>query len=1116
MSIDCQIRGKTDIHEALATMCEVEYMEGINKVFCDRCKENTDTVLKTAISALPDILILSLKRFDLDYNTFETVKLNSRLSFAQTLNMKRYTLEGVEAVERAAGGPTPMDTSEDGADISDVDPLSSLADDEYEYKLAGVLVHAGVAQGGHYYSFIKDRSSQSEIEHQWYRFDDEDVTPWDAASLEVECFGGKVKKESKWPNGQVHIVESEQFANALMVFYEKVKPAEQKQVEESNMEEKETPMKVEEPIVASMSGLEAFEPDVLRSNATHRWQTFLFDGEFQAFLKGLLEFCRISKSQNDQMDISTSPVSNGSTQLAWKSGIVDMLVTFFLDVFLYSSDKTWLQNWIRILSEIFFSDRDSAQMFVHKLATKTRTISGNWLRTYLSDCPDSDARLAAIQVFVSALQSCVRLDVEHAVLKRWSQASVEQLLATEQFGKNPMPTKLKGKWKVFENPNLFSTGEASSIGVIISFLTVLIESAPRTWKYTSDLCTLIRDISDAKVGNGGSAIVEALQQAQVPARLTCLITREKAPIPLRVAFPGASVAFEIAETQVRQETNPNEHLVPLGGNQMMTSTDKTPSPSDHPSIFEAICRLAGMNGLFIAPLVEENETQRGHSSFVLTEPLITALTAIFRESCTPRMPGMGQLEIDFYLQQCGVDSVTVPTQKIIDLMAKYPCTDGTGKGLSCLSLEGFLVYYREIAQTQEARVRSDLHIFGFRPNLTRRSHDARLMPVPNGREQLRHTAESVCIDVTSLMTTHGKVLVGTLGELGLNVFELHAASSVACEPLAMYLLAVTIYDRDSKSLIKGTLTTLRMAPTGWAGNELCTSAVMVLKVLIATPDGFQQGRISEIMHCAEGLSLQDDQGIGLLRAAKAVRSAQNYSTDLQYVYERYIEIIKELMNLRSVVQWMNAKREHWSSLERDLLRSEETSVKQQSRGDYSIRREGDGRIAPMLDNLRSDSDMPVVNDSDDDEDDDSRLYDDVQKYQPEYILVQGAGLDVINGIYRREGTFENAGKYIKRGIWKSVEESFSLFRCNVSNNTKHWYISIVPPGVQPGTSTDIDFYSAPMNEQDPEIPPDQGWTKAMEGQSPPPSVSIPRDESVVKTESRGRPMDQDRGPRTYI
>lgn len=33
MNIDCQIRGKSDIHEALAAMCEEGYMEGDNKVF---------------------------------------------------------------------------------------------------------------------------------------------------------------------------------------------------------------------------------------------------------------------------------------------------------------------------------------------------------------------------------------------------------------------------------------------------------------------------------------------------------------------------------------------------------------------------------------------------------------------------------------------------------------------------------------------------------------------------------------------------------------------------------------------------------------------------------------------------------------------------------------------------------------------------------------------------------------------------------------------------------------------------------------------------------------------------------------------------------------------------
>lgn len=32
---------------------------------------------------------------------------------------------------------------------------------DYLYNLAGIVVHAGVAQGGHYYSYIRDRGKQA-------------------------------------------------------------------------------------------------------------------------------------------------------------------------------------------------------------------------------------------------------------------------------------------------------------------------------------------------------------------------------------------------------------------------------------------------------------------------------------------------------------------------------------------------------------------------------------------------------------------------------------------------------------------------------------------------------------------------------------------------------------------------------------------------------------------------------------------------------------------------------------------------------------------------------------------------------------------------------------------
>ena len=42
------------------------------------------------------------------------------------------------------------------------DPVTP--DDEcYEYELIGVTVHTGTADGGHYYSFIRDKMSKSEM-----------------------------------------------------------------------------------------------------------------------------------------------------------------------------------------------------------------------------------------------------------------------------------------------------------------------------------------------------------------------------------------------------------------------------------------------------------------------------------------------------------------------------------------------------------------------------------------------------------------------------------------------------------------------------------------------------------------------------------------------------------------------------------------------------------------------------------------------------------------------------------------------------------------------------------------------------------------------------------------
>ena len=105
------------------------------------------------------------------------------------------------------------------------------------------------------------------------------------------------------------------------------------------------------------------------------------------------------------------------------------------------------------------------------------------------------------------------------------------------------------------------------------------------------------------------------------------------------------------------------------------------------------------------------------------------------------------------------------------------------------------------------------------------------------------------------------------------------------------------------------------------------------------------------------------------------------------------------------------------------------------------------------------------------------------------IDVHGAGLSDVNGTYVRDSTFDGVSKYVKEGgSWNGTSQVFSLFRCSVSGGAKWWFISIVHPRYEPGTTCDIDFYSAPMSETEPEVPPSFGWIKGKQGVLPPPKI----------------------------
>lgn len=56
-------------------------MNGDNAIFCDTCQCKQDMLLGTRLQDLPGTLVLTLNRFDFDYEKMDRVKLNSYFEF---------------------------------------------------------------------------------------------------------------------------------------------------------------------------------------------------------------------------------------------------------------------------------------------------------------------------------------------------------------------------------------------------------------------------------------------------------------------------------------------------------------------------------------------------------------------------------------------------------------------------------------------------------------------------------------------------------------------------------------------------------------------------------------------------------------------------------------------------------------------------------------------------------------------------------------------------------------------------------------------------------------------------------------------------------------------------
>jgi len=74
-------------------------LEGDNAYFCEKCDKKIDTLKRTCVKELPRYLVITLKRFEFDFDRMVRVKVNDYYEFPLELNMLPYTQEHLKRKE---------------------------------------------------------------------------------------------------------------------------------------------------------------------------------------------------------------------------------------------------------------------------------------------------------------------------------------------------------------------------------------------------------------------------------------------------------------------------------------------------------------------------------------------------------------------------------------------------------------------------------------------------------------------------------------------------------------------------------------------------------------------------------------------------------------------------------------------------------------------------------------------------------------------------------------------------------------------------------------------------------------------------------------------------------
>ncbi|XP_053405325.1 ubiquitin carboxyl-terminal hydrolase 34-like isoform X2 [Mercenaria mercenaria] len=360
-TVRCQVTDMKNLYESLDEVTVKDMLEGDNMYTCSKCGKKVRAEKRACFKKLPKIICFNTMRYTFNMLTMMKEKVNTHFSFPLRLDMSPYMEKNLISSDK-------LQQDEDD-DNGFIERDTGVPDDEhYDYELIGVTVHTGTADGGHYYSFIRDRLNKSESgQDKWFLFNDAEVKQFDPTQIATECFGGEMTSKTYDSVTEKFMDFSfEKTNSAYMLFYEKCLPSMKEKVPEEE--------KIGEPA-------KKFNFELSKELEQWIWQDnmqFLQD-------KNIIEHTYFDFMMQTCSYIPTTLPKTDPLLVALKSS--QLSTSFVLETFIHAKEKPTMVQWIELLTKQFNSCQAACEWFLDHMAE-----SDWWPQQILIKCPNQITR----------------------------------------------------------------------------------------------------------------------------------------------------------------------------------------------------------------------------------------------------------------------------------------------------------------------------------------------------------------------------------------------------------------------------------------------------------------------------------------------------------------------------------------------------------------------------------------------------------------------------------------------------------------------------------------------------------------------------------------------------